>query len=127
MLSGKSTELDALLLGHTESVSSLAFAPDGQRLASCSSDRTIRIWDVLSKEEYRGKPDPLDWFFLSVAHKALGQAEKGTKYATTLQGWLEEQTLKRNLRQTTDPAFTKTLEHELKLLLNEDHQPVEGP
>jgi WD40 repeat protein len=35
-------------LGHTDSVSSVSFTPDGQRLATGSADRTIRIWDATS-------------------------------------------------------------------------------
>ncbi|KIJ23160.1 hypothetical protein M422DRAFT_196267, partial [Sphaerobolus stellatus SS14] len=34
------------LTGHTRAVSSVAFSPDGQRIVSGSSDRTIRIWDA---------------------------------------------------------------------------------
>lgn len=34
----------ATLEGHESTVWSLAFDPSGQRLASCSDDRTVRIW-----------------------------------------------------------------------------------
>jgi WD40 repeat protein len=34
------------LQGHTASVSSVAFSPDGATLASGSDDATIRRWDV---------------------------------------------------------------------------------
>lgn len=32
--------------GHREGVFGVAFSPDGKRIASCSSDRTIRVWNV---------------------------------------------------------------------------------
>ncbi|OAL56447.1 WD40 repeat-like protein [Pyrenochaeta sp. DS3sAY3a] len=39
------------LTGHTSSITGLAFLPNRQTLASCSLDRTIKLWNVLSKEE----------------------------------------------------------------------------
>jgi WD40 repeat protein len=41
---------------------SLAFAPDGTTLASASSDRTIKLWDLATHKEkrtLRGHADPL--------------------------------------------------------------------
>lgn len=37
-------ECRATLEGHTSTVWSLSFDPEGQRLASCSDDRTVKIW-----------------------------------------------------------------------------------
>jgi RNA polymerase sigma factor (sigma-70 family) len=36
------------LEGHVEEINGLAFSPDGKTLASCSSDRTIKLWDIPS-------------------------------------------------------------------------------
>src|SRR5262249_38981358 len=39
-------ELRATLQGHGGVVTSIAFSPDSRRLASCSLDHTVKIWDL---------------------------------------------------------------------------------
>lgn len=44
-------ELRYRLHGHTLEINSMAFAADGQRLVSASSDHTVRVWSVASGTE----------------------------------------------------------------------------
>jgi WD40 repeat protein/tRNA A-37 threonylcarbamoyl transferase component Bud32 len=37
--------------GHLLTVQGVAFTPDGKRIVSCSSDETLRIWDVAARKE----------------------------------------------------------------------------
>src|SRR5262249_34540508 len=41
----------ATLEGHAFQVSSVAFSPDGKRLATGSSDRTVKLWDAATGQE----------------------------------------------------------------------------
>ena len=35
-------------LGHSDSVFSVAFSPDGKQILSGSDDRTVKLWDTAS-------------------------------------------------------------------------------
>jgi WD40 repeat protein/predicted transcriptional regulator len=43
--------LQRTIAGHSDSVNSVSWSPDGKRLASASNDNTVRIWNVTSGEE----------------------------------------------------------------------------
>ena len=37
--------------GHTDAIASVAFSPDGKRLATASVDKTVRVWEVATGNE----------------------------------------------------------------------------
>jgi WD40 repeat protein len=43
----------AKMTGHTDTVTALAFSPDGKSLASGGADKTVRFWDVATGKEIR--------------------------------------------------------------------------
>ena len=45
-LSAQEPKPQVTLTGHTDSVYSVSYSPDGKTLASGSRDKTIKLWDV---------------------------------------------------------------------------------
>lgn len=62
----------AALPGHSNTVSSVAFSPDGARLASGSQDGTLRVWNVAQRAEIGATTIDSEWVN-SVAYSPDGE------------------------------------------------------
>jgi WD40 repeat protein len=72
--------------GHEASVTNVAFDPAGQRLASGSTDHTVRVWDATSGAELaclRGHTDPIK----SVVFDPTGRRIASASYDKTIRIW----------------------------------------
>ena len=78
--------LEKTLEGHSSSVNSVAYSPDGQTLASGSSDTTIKLWNVRTGnllQTFTGHSNGV----ISVAYSPDGQTLASGSWDTTIKLW----------------------------------------
>jgi WD40 repeat protein len=86
------------LLGHTQEVQSVAFSPDGQTLASGSTDGTVKLWQVSTGKALRTLSGHNDSVW-SVAIAPDGQTLASGSWDRTVKLWnLNTGEIKRTLR-----------------------------
>ena len=76
----------ATLIGHTASVKSVSFSPDGQTLASGDSGGTIRLWDASTGAHKRTLTGHLIWVS-SVSFSPDGQTLASGSWDYTIRLW----------------------------------------
>jgi len=85
----KAAQCDRILLGHDKWVRFLAYSPDGQLLASCSQDETIKLWKVAPRLETTGETPILRDGELGICAHVLRTA-KGNHQPPDSQGCFSE-------------------------------------
>ena len=105
-----------LMRGHTHNVYCVAFSPDGQTLASGSSDNTIRLWDTKTrrrKATFAGHTRRVR----AVAFSPDGNTLASTSEDDTVRLWnLRTRRFKRTLTGHTDTGRTVAFSPDGKVL-----------
>jgi WD40 repeat protein len=78
--------LETTLRGHSSSVNSVAYSPDGQTLASGSRDGTIKLWNVKTGNLLQTLTGHSSWVY-SVAYSPDGQTLASGSGDKTIKIW----------------------------------------
>lgn len=81
-----------VLKDHSDAVYGVAFHPSGKILASCSADRTVKLWEIPSGKLLQTLSDANDWLY-SVAWSRDGRtiAAGGVDKSLRIYGWNDQE------------------------------------
>ncbi|WP_413160277.1 protein kinase domain-containing protein [Capilliphycus salinus ALCB114379] len=83
---GQNLTLVTTFKGHSNTVTSIAYSRDGRTLASGSLDKTIKLWDVLTRREIATLRGHLNWV-RSVAFSRDGRTLASGSWDNTIKLW----------------------------------------
>ncbi|MBD2607963.1 serine/threonine protein kinase [Scytonema hofmannii FACHB-248] len=98
------------LKGHSSDVNSVTFSPDGQMLVTGSDDRTIKLWNLTTKQEIRTFKGHTSWIY-AIAISPDGQTIASGSVDKTIKLWnlntgKEIRTLKGHSDSVASVAFS---------------------
>ncbi|MBW4477761.1 MAG: serine/threonine protein kinase [Tolypothrix brevis GSE-NOS-MK-07-07A] len=108
--SSENSHQPSTLKGHSSDVNSVTFSPDGQMLVTGSDDRTIKLWNLTTKQEIRTFKGHTSWIY-AIAISPDGQTIASGSADKTIKLWnlntgQEIRTLKGHSDSVTSLAFS---------------------